>query len=287
MTLSAPPSSRSSKPSLSGGTESTTNVRALSLLWFIPFAGALLVVATGIAVPSPTVLMVFRVEVSFVEAVAFIGSALAARAFDRGDYLRTAWALQAACFFFLFFSDLTRFPAVGQIDPTGTLRTVLSMIANGSAIVGAWRFGRAWGEADLPDAARTRRRAYIAAAVVALALAGGPLVKDVGCVLASGDREALTNICSELGDIGSLCLLAPVLPTAIALRGGKLAWPWSLLAASLIAWLSFDGAVAIADGANGDDVTKRTLVEVFRTLGSLFTWSAGIAQRHVMRMGKD
>jgi len=285
MNLPAPPPSPPEPAELSERAPLVANLRVLSLLWYIPFAGALFVVLVGLFVPSPQASLVFRIEVACVEFLGFVGTMLAARAFERGDYLRSAWTFQAICFAFIFFSDLTRFPLIGQLEETGTLRSVLSIIGNAAAVFGSWRFGRAWGEAAFPDAERTRRRAYIAATVIALVLAGGPLVSDLRALLAWGDREALTNLASEIGDMGSMCLLAPVLPTALALRGGKLAWPWSLLAASLVAWLAFDCAVAFAGGANVDDnILGRTLVEVFRAFGSLFTLSAGLAQRHVIRL---
>ncbi|WP_394850475.1 hypothetical protein LZC95_23835 [Pendulispora brunnea] len=259
------------------------SMRQLGALALFPLAGAALVILAAQFAPPPSLKLFFHLEAAVAEALAFIGSAIAARAFDRDDYLRSAWVYQATCFLFIFLSDLTRFPGFPQAMGIDIARGVLSLIGNGSAIVSAFRFGRAWTEADLPDAVRTRRRAYVATAIVAFALAGGPLVHDLRAFFA-GYIEALTNVASELGDIGSLCMLAPVLPTAIALRGGTLAWPWSFLGASLFAWLAFDGAVNYAGGAHVDDVTKRMLVEVFRGLGCTLTLSAGLAQRHVLRL---
>ena len=98
-----------------------------------------------------------------------------------------------------------------------------------------------------------------------------------------GDRAALVNLASEIGDIGSLCALAPVLPVAFALRGGRLAWPWSLLGASLLAWLAYDGVVAVTHDAFGSN-SARLFIEVFRALGCLFNLSSGIAQAQVIRL---
>jgi len=259
------------------------NLRQLAAFALFPFAGAAVVILAAQFAPPSTLPWFFHLEVGVVEALAFGGSALAARAFDRGDYLRGAWLYNAACFFFIFFSDLTRFPGFPQATGIDIARGVLSLVGNACGVVSSFRLGRAWTEAELPDAVRTRRRAYVATAIVALAVAGGPLVHDIRAFLA-GYVEALTNVASEMGDIGALCVLAPVLPTAIALRGGTLAWPWSLLAMSVVAWLAFDGAVNYAGGAHVDDVTKRMLVEVFRSLGCTLTLSAGLAQRHVLRL---
>jgi len=259
---------------------------SLRRLVFVPLAWIVLLFVFATLLPHDARPLFFRLELAASELLGFVGCVIAATAFERGDYLRRAWSYTALCFVLIWLSDLSRFPELEPLVGNDLARGVVSLIGNIVAILGAWRFGRAWSEADLPDADRTRKRVYIVAAIVALLMAGGPLVNDVEAVV-FGDTAALVNVASELGDIGSLCVMAPILPVAFALRGGHLAWPWSLLSASLIAWLAFDGAVALAGGAYMTDLPQRLFVEVFRALGCLLTLAAGIAQRRVIRLTRE
>ncbi len=259
---------------------------SLRRLVLIPVLWVAVLVAGVFLVPRPDLPLFYRLELAASEVAGLAGCFIAASAFERSDYLYRAWAYNAVCFLFIFVSDGSRFPVfdgiLGGGAPADLFRGSISLIGNVFAVIGAWLFGRAWSEAELPGAERTRKRAYVAAAVVAFGFAGEPLVNDVMAVW-FGDRAALVNVASEIGDIGSLCAMAPVLPVAFALRGGRLAWPWSLLGASMLAWLAFDGAVAVAHDAYATN-DARLYIEIFRSLGCLFTLSAGIAQARVIRL---
>jgi hypothetical protein len=138
----------------------------------------------------------------------------------------------------------------------------------------------AWHEAGLDDeSSRGRRRVVLAVSLVASAgVAGVPLVHDARALLA-GDSSALVGVAADLGDAIGLALVAPVMLTAVALRGGVLLWPWALLTASGIGWVLFDGATGVVSiaGIHGPGVALAT--ESLRTLASAYFCCAGLAQR--------
>ena len=116
---------------------------------------------------------------------------------------------------------------------------------------------------------------------------GGPGVVNNFIELFEGDPSALTGIAMALGDIISLCLIAPVLFTALALRGGLFGWPWWLLTASLLSWLLYDGVLEIGPYLGAGEQTVRSVSEMFRAMACLFEFSAGLAQRHVVKRTKE
>jgi hypothetical protein len=88
-------------------------------------------------------------------------------------------------------------------------------------------------------------------------------------------------------DIVTLCLITPLLLTAVALRGGSFSWPWGLLTASRLAWLLYDASEAFGASLGPAGFP---LPELFRGLGENFLCAAGLAQflviRHVRRMAR-
>ena len=81
-------------------------------------------------------------------------------------------------------------------------------------------------------------------------------------------------------DILGLCLVAPLLLTAVSLRSGLFVWPWALITAGRIAWLLYDAAVAVEAGP---PPLGFPLSEVFRGLGMNYLFAAGLAQLLVIR----
>jgi hypothetical protein len=80
----------------------------------------------------------------------------------------------------------------------------------------------------------------------------------------------------------SLCLIAPLLLTALALRGGLIGWPWALLTTSYVAWLLYDAVLVYGPSLGADPATVRLASEVCRALGCTYGFSAGLAQRAVV-----
>jgi len=85
-------------------------------------------------------------------------------------------------------------------------------------------------------------------------------------------------------DILTLCLITPLLLTAVSLRGGLFSWPWGLVTASQISWLLYDAAGTLAP-----HIAPRgfPLAEVFRGMAESYLFVAGVVQflliRHVRR----
>jgi hypothetical protein len=91
------------------------------------------------------------------------------------------------------------------------------------------------------------------------------------------------GVFSALGDMVSLWLIAPLLLTALALRGGLFGWPFALLTASYVAWLGYDALGVVGAELGLGPAGARTASELFRALGCLYGLSAGLAQRAVVR----
>lgn len=259
--------------------KAVSDVRLWHLAIF-PVVWSAVYVLLVVVLPTSGPPVLFRAGQECVKVLGLSGCLLAASSFEKGDYLRGAWLYNALCFSFLLLRDCTLLPGIDEVPSIDVVRPVLSSIANFFCVLSAWRFGRAWSVAELPDTGRNRFRTYITMGVLALFIAAGSLVFHVRDALA-GNRASWMFITSGVGDIVSLCMIAPVLPTAIALRGGSLAWPWTLMAMGFLGWLGYDCADAIMSLMTVDPVLKRTLLEVCRTYGCLYVLTSGIAQRRV------
>ncbi|WP_394850515.1 hypothetical protein LZC95_24045 [Pendulispora brunnea] len=262
-----------------GTSKAVSDVRLWQLAIF-PVVWSIVLVLLVVVLPTSAQPALFRVGQECVKVLALSGCLFAAAGFEKGDYLRGAWLFNAACFSFLLVRDCTFLPGLNELTNIDLVRPAFAGTANFFGVLSAWRFGRAWSVAELPDTGRNRFRTYVTMGVLALFIAAGSLVVHVRDAMA-GNRAALVFIASGVGDIVSLCMIAPVLPTAIALRGGSLAWPWALMAVGFLGWLGYDCADAIMSMVTVDPGIKRTLLEVCRTYGCLYVLSSGIAQRRV------
>jgi TRAP-type C4-dicarboxylate transport system permease small subunit len=105
-----------------------------------------------------------------------------------------------------------------------------------------------------------------------------------------GRTLSLVGLGSDLGDLVGFCFIAPVFLTALALRGGLLAWPWALLTAGFMGWVGYDivnTVVRVLAGMNQLPFHLRILAEVFRSFACTFTFIAGISQRLVLRSSAE
>lgn len=227
-----------------------------------------------------------RTEIEMVKALALVGSWAAALQFERGDYLRRAWFLIGGCMALLLLRDLTLAPlgfaAMGERN-LDILRGVLVVAGNLSQVVGTWILARAWKVADLtlPGSQRGRWAVVAGAIVLSSAFAGPAVVTSTNRVL-GGDLTALAGAASALGDMISLCLIAPLLLTALALRGGLFARPWALITICYVAWLLYDAVLVLGPLLGLSTDGTRTGSELFRALGCTFGFTAGLAQRDVV-----
>lgn len=249
---------------------------ALSPLVFVACTAAL-----AALVPAGVRDTVVQGEIDVSKLLACAGMAAAALAFDRGDYLRRGWGVWAACYACLLGRDAMLL-ASGHVSPAvyDLTRGVLVSAGNLCVVVGAWTLARAWTVAGLEHpGSRGARRAVLALAIgVALVFAGPTLVVDVRD-LALGPRADFDSIASDLGDILSLPLIAPVALTALAVREGTLRWTWMLLTSSLVAWLLYDAVYTLPDYFSVAPHGYRLVSEQFHILAGAFAGVAGLTQR--------
>jgi hypothetical protein len=245
--------------------------------------------------PSPEALSVvhFTFRVSW-RAAATVACFAAALAFARGDYLRRGWLLLGATLLLLLVKDLWRGPSLHGLLPQGSLpvgapgsldvvRDVLVVAANAMGVAAAWVLARTWYRAGLSQGVSRGMQglALAAAAAAALVTAGATLRTDLAALLA-GHAEATALVASDLADLLSFVLFAPIVLTALALRGGLLGWTWGLLAAGNLAWLVMDVAQSLGALGHGTP-TARLGEEVARTVAAACYVGAGLAQRWLLR----
>ncbi|MBF5042071.1 hypothetical protein FGE12_06665 [Aggregicoccus sp. 17bor-14] len=234
--------------------------------------------------------MYFIVSVLALGAAA-LGGLVAALAYDPGDYMRRAWALIGLCYVLLVVDTLafgiTSRSAERDISALGAVTSAtLTFVANVCSVVGTVLIARAWRAAglDLGVSAAVRWVAMLLSLALALWLVGEGAWHDVQTLL-GGDWRALVYLASSLGDIVSLALVAPILLTAYALRGGSLGWPWALLALSSVGWLLYSaaggslGALVLGPAA---EAAARPLEESLRTFACLAQLCAGLLQASVL-----
>jgi hypothetical protein len=226
-------------------------------------------------------------EIELAKLAAFVGCAAAAFRFQRGDYLRTGWLLQAQCYLLILLNDVLFRGGMGVFgnEPWAPMAGgVTVLVANAGQLVGTVWIARVWRVAgfDLAGSPVVRRAVVVGAVAIAL-VSGGWLVVTSARAVAHGQTASLVDLFSSIADIGSFALIAPLVLTAIALRGGSLGWTWGLFTASLFGWLLFDATLSFASVvASNADAVKR-VEESVRLLACTFGMAAGLAQRVAVR----
>lgn len=220
------------------------------------------------------------------KVVALFGCALAAASFARAHHLRRAWALLAVMYALLVVRDAVLYRDLVIDHGRALARWIECAIvipANAAAVVGTWLLGRAWyvGGIALPGTRTTRHVVRAIAIVMAVAITL-PTFWSYAPRFVDGDPIAVLGTSNALADAVGLAMLAPVLLTAIALRGGPIVWPWALLAGSLFGWLIYDVTFALSSNVATGGEALRVLAEAFHVLATLAAAIAGIAQHFVV-----
>jgi hypothetical protein len=218
------------------------------------------------------------------KVLSIVGAVVAAMAFERGEYMRRTWLTYGGCFLLLLVNDaLAAAGATGQ----GALfaRGAIVAAANACSVVGTWRLARAQTVAGLEDGGVgyfLKRALFIVLAVV---VTGLPLLTDTRALL-GGKTSAVVLLASDLGDTLTLAMVAPVMQTALALRGGLLRWPWGFLSASCVGWIAYDVLSGVLEPGKMKAGAILVFCECLRMIANGYNFSAGIAQRLVLDHGK-
>ncbi|HEU4403735.1 MAG TPA: hypothetical protein VFS43_00345 [Polyangiaceae bacterium] len=259
--------------------------QALALL---PAAWVGAFVAGAAAVPPAIAPTFIRTEIEAAKVMTLVGCVAAARAFSPGDYLRRAWVVLGGCWVLLLARDalflgLPRGALVAGV-PIENVMAALATGANVLGVVSTFMIAKAWHVAGLELPGKPAQRAVAMALWVALSVAiTGRAALNDGRLLFAGEVPALVGLSSAVCDLLSMCLVAPVLFTALALRGGRLRWPWAFMTASLLFWLFYDAGHVLAQALGLSEFAERVLRESFRGLACLYSFSAGVAQALALR----
>lgn len=217
-------------------------------------------------------------------AGAAVGCAIAALQFDATDYMRKAWIWMGLsnvlllAIVLLFGAHVLGHFLADQVEKI--LVGVLVAIANAGTVVGELLVARTWSATGMDfQVSRTVRVAAIVGSVVlALVIAGSTAWHNLHLVT-SGHLEKLTSLFSAVGDIIALAVLAPILLTALSLRGGSLIWPWGMLVVATFGWVLFDGAASVTTWMQINPAHVRPLSEAIRMCACMAYLSAGLLQR--------
>ncbi len=265
-------------------------MRYIHLLVFSLLAAVLVVVGYSLVGDPDTRHAFVSVAVINAKGFAAIGSFIGMMRFERGDYMRRAWA--ATCVYSLAFVEADLWvlligPHVGP-DATGLGRGILIIICNVLTVWSILQFARAATVSGLFAATSPTRRllTMLPAAVVALLIAGGPAWLDT-LKLLQGDMGAIARVISSLGDIASFTLIAPLVMTVVMLRDSPLRWPFAFLAASELSWLAFDlGDLILRNTTSVPLVVLTNIQDALRILACLFIFSAGVAQSMALSVSR-
>lgn len=249
--------------------------RAL-LVFPLVFAAVVAVVAWSLADQAALSSFVTAQKI-LVRVLALAGCLYGASVFDRGDHLRRAWLWLGLGVAIILVRDLLGVAGVSSKP----LMVILPLALNLVTLAGIWRLASAWQSAalELPGGRRGAILLTLIAGIAALAVAGPGIVKGLAA-FRSGDAQGLVMVVSATVDIVSLCLIAPLVLTALSLRGGLFAWPFLLLAASQVCWLLYDLAWVVP---LPQPSAEFPWADLFRGMAGNFLAVAGVAQRWAVR----
>lgn len=248
------------------------------IAWIVP-VGTFLFFALRLLVPLVGDDLLFRIEKTSVGLLVAWSSWRAALSFGRGDYLRKAWLVNAANYFIL-----------GVTGPAGNVQggfvwVSIALLVNVLGVSTNVLFGRAYRVAGVElGGSRARKLAIVAtAAALALVMAGYPIIAAL--IRVSHGQTGFVELFSSVGDVLALVFIAPVLMTALALRGGLLVWPWALLAGSGVAWLLFDAVslLSLVPGISPDLI--RIWPELWQLVAGFMAIAAALTQRRLSTVG--
>ena len=227
--------------------------------------------------------------VTLAKLLGAVGLALAAARYGRGEYLFWAWGMLAANYVFLGAADLfSRRMNVLHLEPETAEKAwaLCIVLSNVIAAVGTLMLARVWRVVGivLPDPTPAKRAAIIAGLMTATAVVGWATIPSWKAMMKL-DPVGFVGVVGALSDLVCFSVIAPLVLRALAMRGGRLAWPWGLIAASSFAWMLFDALVEVDLPVR--DGVARAVVNGLRVLACLLSMASGLAQRWAIRAEAD
>ncbi len=256
------------------------------VLMAIPIAWTTVYLIFSLMFFSQPGLVVFinRMQSPISEMLWLTGCLVAVSRFGPGEYLRKAWMYFAVAPVAFLISDLLPFFTYLQPswkDGVGLVQGLLAVSANLCGVVATVMFSQAWRVAGLilPGTKMIQWIIRILVAVLAFTATAPGLVANFNRVLIGEDlANSLLAVASALGDTICLVLVAPLILTAIALRGGLLSRPWLFFSISFAGWFIFDFSLTLGPMFDWSPEVVTIIFGVAQSLGSGFSFSAGMAQ---------
>jgi hypothetical protein len=224
--------------------------------------------------------------VAVAKLLAAIGLGLAAARYTRRDYLFWAFALLGGNYALLFIAEVG-FSRRMHLIPlpealSSLLGTALVVLGNLMAAVAAVMLARVWRVVGvaLPNPTPAKRVFVIVGIALAVALVGWSTIPSLK-VLVQGRGDGVIGVVGSACDLVGFCVITPLALRALALRGGTLAWPWGLFAASWATWMVFDFVVDLDLPLS--DNAARAMVNGLRVVACILAFGAGLAQRWAVR----
>jgi hypothetical protein len=261
----------------------TSTAVKLRVLAVFPFACALAVLLVAAALPDDQRWNVIYDMTRTAKLVALFGCLVAGLSFEPGEHMRRGWLQTAVCYGLLVLRDGVihgdllldhHLPLSRWID------VAMVVLANVVGVMGCWTMASAWrvSGVELPGKRSWRRAAQAATVVMAVAITLPSLAIEAPRLL-DGGWVPITSVVGSLADAFSLALIAPVVMTAIGLRGTRIAWPWAMLAVSMFGWLLYDATFSVSQLVGLDGRPLLAFGDASRVLAATGAGAAGVMQR--------
>jgi hypothetical protein len=220
------------------------------------------------------------VRTALLALVAIAAAAAASRFNWWSEYAGRSWTL-----FFIAYSILTASELARRFLPqVGAAREVLVAVGN-VAIIGAyWLASRSLKVAGLDFQSSTARRivVIVLALGLALALCWGSFWSEI--VSARAGELHIGSLISVLADMITFVLVAPLLLTAFALRGGRLFWIFALLTTGTFGWMVNQGSSSVLRAVGWQEAIRTGRMLGF-ALACCFISAAAFTQWLAVRRG--
>jgi len=251
------------------------------LIALTPFLAAGVMIALAVLGKQP--LAFYLLWVTAAKTIATVACLAAMLQFQPRDYLFGAWLTSALNYGLLLVTDLIGWGhrLSGAYSPKENLaRAIVIVAANVLAPVPAILLAYALRVAGLVFPGTKAQRSLLIVVTVAIAglLTGPSIWQSVSWVAGGQVREGITNGVIALGDAIPVILLAPLLLTALSLRGGTLVWPFGLYTAGTFVWMLYDASDHLVDAVPLNVTLGHVLIQGCRTLACLIIGAAALAQ---------